>query len=81
MTRLLGTIAVQVTYKDDVFSYHPIYFFIPHFDPSDPFNPIAISYPLLSPVDDPNYTIGDERFAYIDDEFYIEYDKKGNKHG
>ena len=77
MTRLLGTIAVQVTYKDDVFSYHPIYFFIPHFDPSDPFNPIAISYPLLSPVDDPNYTIGDERFAYIDDEVYIEYDERG----
>ena len=78
MTRLLGTIAVQVTYKDDIFSYHPIYFFIPHFDPSDPFNPIAISYPLLSPVDDPNHVIGNERFAYIDDEVYIEYDESGN---
>ena len=46
MTRLLGTIATQVTYEGDKFCYHPIYFFIPHFDPIDPFNPIAISYPL-----------------------------------
>ena len=49
MTRLLGTIATQVTYEGDKFCYYPIYFFIPHFDPSDPFNPIAISYPLMSP--------------------------------
>tara|TARA_Y100000593_G_scaffold41639_2_gene79835 strand:+ start:5861 stop:7198 length:1338 start_codon:yes stop_codon:yes gene_type:complete len=78
MTRLLGTLATQVTYDTDKFYYHPIYFFIPHFDPSDPFNPIAISYPLAHPVDDPNYIHGEEAFAYIDDEFYIEYDKKGN---
>jgi len=78
MTRLLGTLATQVTYDDDKFSYHPIYFFIPHFDPSDPLNPIAISYPLLPPYEDPNYTKGNEAFAYIDDEFYIEYDKEGN---
>ena len=78
MTRLLGTIATQVTYEEDKFCYHPIYFFIPHFDPSDPFNPIAISYPLMSPVDDPSYGFGDEAFAYIDDEYYIEYDKDGN---
>ena len=78
MTRLLGTIATQVTCEEDKFCYHPIYFFIPHFDPSDPFNPIAISYPLMSPVDDPSYGFGDEAFAYIDDEYYIEYDKDGN---
>ena len=78
MTRLLGTIATQVTYEVDKFCYHPIYFFIPHFDPSDPFNPIAISYPLMSPVDDPSYGSGEEAFAYIDDEYYIEYDKNGN---
>jgi len=78
MTRLLGTIATQVTYEGDKFCYHPIYFFIPHFDPSDPFNPIAISYPLMNPVDDPSYGSGEEAFAYIDDEYYIEYDKGGN---
>ena len=78
MTRLLGTVATQVTYEMDRFCYHPIYFFTPHFDPSDPFNPIAISYPLAVPIDDPSYTVGEEAFAYIDDEFYIEYDKKGN---
>ena len=78
MTRLLGTIATQVTYKNDKFHYDPIYFFIPHFDPADPFNPIAISYPLAMPVEDPTYGVGDESFAYIDDEYYIEYDSNGN---
>jgi len=78
MTRLIGTVATQVTYEEDKFCYHPIYFFTPHFDPSDPFNPIAISYPLMNPVDDPSYGIGYEAFAYIDDEYYIEYDKEGN---
>jgi len=78
MTRLLGTVATQVTYEEDKFCYHPIYFFIPHFDPADPFNPIAISYPLMSPVDDPSYGSGEEAFVYIDDEYYIEYDKDGN---
>ena len=78
MTRLLGTVATQVTYSGDSFSYHPIYFFTPHFDPSDPFNPIAISYPLGAPVDDPSYIDGGEIFVYIDDEYYIEYDKDGN---
>lgn len=78
MTRLLGTIATQVTYTGDKFCYHPIYFFTPHFDPSDPFNPIAISYPLMNLVDDPSNGVGEEAFAYIDDEYYIEYDTKGN---
>ena len=78
MTRLLGTLATQVTYEGDKFCYHPIYFFIPHFDPRDSLNPVAISYPLLSPVDDPSYVIGNEAFAYFDDEYYIEYDQEGN---
>ena len=78
MTRLLGTIATQVTYTNDHFSYHPIYFFIPHFDDNDPFNPVAISYPLGTPIDDPSYVGDGEIFVYIDDEYYIEYDKKGN---
>ena len=78
MTRLLGTIATQVTYEGDKFCYHPIYFFIPHFDPSDPLNPVAISYPLLPPYDDPTYVNGKEAYVYFDDEYYIEYDSDGN---
>ena len=78
MTRLLGTIATQVTYKEDKFCYHPVYFFTPHFDPSDPFNPIAISYPVLPPVSDPNYDMGKESYIYFDDEFKIEYDSDGD---
>jgi hypothetical protein len=78
MTRLLGTVATHVVFSGDKFSYHPIYFFIPHFDPVDPFNPVAISYPLASPVDDPGYTIGNQTFAYLDDESYVEYDENGN---
>jgi len=78
MTRLLGTIATQVTYEEDKFCYHPIYFFVPHFDSKDPLNPVAISYPLLPPYDDPTYVVGNEAFAYFDDEHYIEYDSSGN---
>ena len=78
MTRLLGTLATQVTYEKDKFCYHPIYFFIPHFLPSDPLNPVAITYPLLPPYDDPTYTEGIEAFAYVDVDQYIEYDKSGN---
>tara|TARA_B100001250_G_scaffold413599_1_gene448268 strand:- start:1692 stop:3032 length:1341 start_codon:yes stop_codon:yes gene_type:complete len=77
MTRLLGTIATQVTYSEDKFLYHPIYFFIPHFDTKDPFNPIAISYPLAVSVDDPQNVNGEEYFGYIDDEYYIEYSSDG----
>ena len=86
ITRLLGTIATRVTYEEDKFCYYPIYFFTPHFDSSDPLNPVAITYPLLPPVDDPSYDYGNESFVYFDDEYHIQYDDKGNvfleeKHG
>jgi hypothetical protein len=78
MTRLLGTIAVQIGF-DEVkgFTYNPIYYFIPYFSDSDPLNPVAIAYPLLPAYDDPSKSKGEERFAYWDDEFYIEHNAEG----
>lgn len=78
MTRLLGSMATQVTYDETKgFCYHPIYFFIPHFNGNDPFNPVAISYPILPPVDDPSFYDGSENFAYFDDEWYLEFTMDG----
>ena len=49
MTRLMGTIATQVIYKEShgvpCFEYRPIYYFDVHLE--DPFTPSAIIYPLL----------------------------------
>ena len=60
MTRLCGTIATQVIYRDDTvtpcFDYRPIYYFSAHFDENNPFTPTAITYPILFGVDDPSFT-------------------------
>ena len=54
MTRLIGTVATQVIYKEvngmAYFDYRPIYYFNVHL--SDPFTPSAIMYPLLMQPDD-----------------------------
>ena len=49
MTRLMGTVATQVIYKEfngmPYFDYRPVYYFDVHL--KDPFTPTAIMYPLL----------------------------------
>ena len=47
MTRLLGTVANRVHWKDGYFDYRPIYYFEVYFD-DDPFTPSSIVYPLLN---------------------------------
>ena len=55
MTRLLGTVATQVIYRDDVemphFDYRPVYYFDVHME-DNPFVPTAITYPILHNVNE-----------------------------
>ena len=79
MTRLVGTIANRVMLKEDAngtyFEYRPIYYYNAFFD-EDPFLPMAITYPLLLPVNDTSKT--DElQYAYWDDTHYAHYDERG----
>ncbi len=87
MTRLVGTIATQVIYKEHngmpYFDYRPIYYFDVHLD--DPFTPSAIMYPLLMQPEDISHNM-DLEWAYWDKETYIHYGSDGQilneyKHG
>ena len=79
MTRLLGTVATQVIYKESHgiphFDYRPVYYFDVHLE--DPFTPSSIMYPILMHTDDISDTSKLE-YAYWDNELYIQYDEKGN---
>ena len=79
MTRLCGTIATQVIYRDDMskpcFDYRPIYYFNAHFG-DNPFVPTAITYPILFGIDDPSVT-EKLQYAYWDSERYVHYDEDG----
>ena len=80
MTRLCGTVATQVIYRDDLttpcFDYRPIYYFSAHFG-ENPFVPSAITYPILFGADDPAYS-EKLQYAYWDSEIYVHYDENGN---
>tara|TARA_Y100000401_G_scaffold73348_1_gene59363 strand:- start:29266 stop:30654 length:1389 start_codon:yes stop_codon:yes gene_type:complete len=79
MTRLMGTVATQVIYKEvngePYFDYRPVYYFNVHL--KDPFTPAAIMYPLLMQPDDISYTNKLE-WAYWDESIYAQYDEDGN---
>ncbi len=79
MTRLMGTVATQVIYKEfngmPYFDYRPVYYFDVHL--SDPFTPSAIMYPLLMQPDDVSY-IDKCEWAYWDESIYAHYDENGN---
>ena len=79
MTRLVGTVATQVIYRDDLekpcFDYRPVYYFDVHMH-DNPFNPVAITYPILMNVDDVGST-EKLQYAYWDAERYIHYDEDG----
>ena len=81
MTRLLGTIAVGIEWKEDLngqnyFEYKPIYNFDVGLDVHDPYTPTSITYPLLLPHDDPLNT---EKllYAYWDKDSYKIMDEDG----
>ena len=77
MTRLIGTIANRVYWKDDKFDYRPIYYFEQYFG-EDPFKPEAIIYPLLNKTSDLSDTVG-LQWAYWDSQLYATLDEDGNK--
>ena len=79
MTRLMGTVATQIIYKEvngvPHFDYRPVYYFDVHL--KDPFTPTAIMYPLLMQPEDVNF-VQDLEWAYWDESIYIHYDEDGN---
>ena len=79
MTRLMGTVATQVIYKEingvAHFDYRPVYYFDVHLE--DPFTPSAIMYPILMKPDDISYTEKCQ-WAYWDESIYVHYDEDGN---
>jgi hypothetical protein len=80
MTRLVGSVATQVIYRDDLanpcFDYRPVYYFDVHLG-ENPFSPQAITYPILMNVNDVSNT-EKLQYAYWDAERYIHYDEDGN---
>tara|TARA_R100001015_G_C4631270_1_gene193653 strand:- start:1464 stop:2768 length:1305 start_codon:yes stop_codon:yes gene_type:complete len=79
MTRLLGTVATQVIFKDgDMphFDYRPVYYFDVHME-DNPFIPTAITYPILHNVNEV-YDTTKLEYAYWDANMYAHYDEDGN---
>jgi len=79
MTRLMGTVATQVIYKEyngmPYFDYRPIYYF--DVSLKDPFTPNAIIYPLLMQPEDVS-NVDKCEWAYWDEFVYIHFDEDGN---
>ena len=80
MTRLVGSVATQVIYRDDLqqpcFDYRPVYYFDVHLG-ENPFVPEAITYPIMMNVSDVSAT-EKLHYAYWDKERYIHFDEDGN---
>ncbi len=79
MTRLIGTIATQVVFKQfpkPHFNYNPVYYFDAFFE-DDPFVPSAITYPMVQNVVDVTDVAG-LQYCYWDKECFIKYDENGN---
>jgi hypothetical protein len=79
MTRLCGSIATQVIYRDDMeqpcFDYKPVYYFDVHMG-ENPFVPEAITYPILQSTDDVSYT-DKLKYVYYDNQMYAVFDEDG----
>ncbi len=79
MTRLIGTIATQVVFKQGAnphFNYNPVYYFDAYFE-DDPFTPSAITYPMVQNVVDVS-DVNALQYCYWDKECFIKYDQEGN---
>ena len=79
MTRLMGTVATQIIYKEDngapFFDYRPIYYFDVYL--KDPFTPASIMYPLLMQPEDISH-VEKLQWAYWDESIYVHYDEDGS---
>ena len=79
MTRLIGTVATRIIYKDGTiphFDYQPVYYFHPFFG-SDPFEPVAISYPLMNYTEDSSKS-DSMQYIHWNSEEYVIFDEEGN---
>tara|TARA_R100000781_G_scaffold92275_2_gene57178 strand:+ start:526 stop:1902 length:1377 start_codon:yes stop_codon:yes gene_type:complete len=81
MTKLIGTVAVQVSWKENSqgnhhFEYTPFYKFDVILNPENPLEPSAIIYPMLLPVDDSS-TAPDPLYCYWDHQYKIIYKASG----
>ena len=74
---LLGTLALQVVWKNDKFSYIPRFTFEPIFDQNDPMNPIGVVYPAHK-TSDSLYQTQEDEFVYWDHERHFRFDVGGN---
>ena len=74
---LLGTMAVQIVWKEDRFIYNPVINFEPIFDISDPLTPMAITYLLPKTKDDLYNDSQPDEFMYWDAENHFIFDDKG----
>ena len=79
MTRLCGSVATQVIFRDDLespcFDYKPVYFFDVHMG-DNPFVPEALTYPIVQNVSDVSYA-EKLKYAYWDKGRYALYDENG----
>jgi len=79
MTRLCGSLATQVIFRDDLeypcFDYKPVYYFDVHMG-DNPFTPEAITYPILQNVNDVSFT-DKLKYAYWDRGRYALYTEDG----
>ena len=79
MTRLIGTVATRIIYNDGTiphFDYQPVYYFHPFFA-NDPFQPVAISYPLMNYTEDSSKS-DSMQYIHWNSEEYVIFDEEGN---
>ncbi len=76
MTRLVGTVANRVHWRENYFDYRPIYYFETYFG-NNPFEPSAILYPLLNNTSDLS-NADNLQWEYWDNEAYGVVDEEGN---
>ena len=70
---LIGTVALQVVYKDNKLHYIPRLEFEPVFHKEDPMNPMGIIYPAQKTVDS-IYQTQEEEYIYWDNERHFRFD-------
>jgi len=83
MTKLVGTIAVQVSWKENgnglqYFEYTPFYKFDVILNPDNPLDPMGIIYPMMMPSDDSTIA-PDPLYCYWDSQYKIIYDSSMNE--
>ena len=83
MTKLVGTIAVQVSWKENgnglqYFEYTPFYKFDVLLNPDNPLDPMGIIYPMMMPSDDSTVS-PDPLYCYWDSQYKIIYDSNMNE--